>query len=240
MVERQLRQARYPRRARPRGHGSGPARAVRARARIEAARTPTARCRSASARRSRSRTWWLRRASCSGSPETRMCSTSAPGSGYAAAVLAELAASVTTIERVPELAAARTRRRWPPPAIRPSRSSSATARWACPERAPFHAIAVAAAAPRSAGEPLRAARARRPPRRPDRLARRPAARPDRAEPGRPGRGALAAVPLRAAPRRRGVRAPIETGRLPLSAIRLRSPSAWSRRRASRRAARAGA
>lgn len=69
------------------------------------------------------------------------------GSGYAAAVLAELAASVTTIERVPELAAH-------------ARDSLAAAGYenvevvvgdgslGVPERAPFHAIAVAAAAPR--------------------------------------------------------------------------------------------
>ena len=69
------------------------------------------------------------------------------GSGYAAAVLAELAACVTTIERVPELAAQ-------------ARESLAAAGYTSvevvvgdgslgvPERAPFHAIAVAAAAPR--------------------------------------------------------------------------------------------
>jgi len=69
------------------------------------------------------------------------------GSGYAAAVLAELASSVTTIERVPELAAH-------------ARDSLAAAGYTAvevlvgdgslgvPERAPFHAIAVAAAAPR--------------------------------------------------------------------------------------------
>jgi protein-L-isoaspartate(D-aspartate) O-methyltransferase len=69
------------------------------------------------------------------------------GSGYAAAVLAELAESVTTIERVPELAAR-------------ARESLARAGYGdvevvlgdgslgVPGRAPFHAIAVAAAAPR--------------------------------------------------------------------------------------------
>jgi protein-L-isoaspartate(D-aspartate) O-methyltransferase len=69
------------------------------------------------------------------------------GSGYAAAVLAELAATVTTIERVPELAAH-------------ARTSLVAAGYGdvevvvgdgslgVPERAPFHAIAVAAAAPR--------------------------------------------------------------------------------------------
>jgi protein-L-isoaspartate(D-aspartate) O-methyltransferase len=69
------------------------------------------------------------------------------GSGYAAAVLAELAESVTTIERVPELAER-------------ARESLAAAGYGTvevvlgdgslgvAERAPFHAIAVAAAAPR--------------------------------------------------------------------------------------------
>ena len=82
------------------------------------------------------------------------------GSGYAAAVLAELAASVTTIERVPELAeqarAGTGGRRLPRGRGRRRRRVAR----ACPSRSPFHAIAVAAAAPRGAGEPLRAARAR--------------------------------------------------------------------------------
>jgi protein-L-isoaspartate(D-aspartate) O-methyltransferase len=68
------------------------------------------------------------------------------GSGYQAAVLFELAAQVDTIERIPELAAA-------------ARESLVAAGYAdvrvhvgdgtrgLPERAPFHAIAVAAAAP---------------------------------------------------------------------------------------------
>jgi protein-L-isoaspartate(D-aspartate) O-methyltransferase len=69
------------------------------------------------------------------------------GSGYAAAVLAELAAAVWTIERVPELAHG-------------ARAALAAAGYGgvevavgdgslgLPERAPFHAVAVAAAAPR--------------------------------------------------------------------------------------------
>jgi protein-L-isoaspartate(D-aspartate) O-methyltransferase len=68
------------------------------------------------------------------------------GSGYQAAVLAELAAEVDTIERIPELAAS-------------ARESPAAAGYesvrvpvgdgtrGLPERAPFEAIAVAAAAP---------------------------------------------------------------------------------------------
>jgi protein-L-isoaspartate(D-aspartate) O-methyltransferase len=69
------------------------------------------------------------------------------GSGYAAAVLAELAATVITIERVPELAAR-------------AHDALAAAGYedvvvvvgdgslGLPEQAPFHAVSVAAAAPR--------------------------------------------------------------------------------------------
>jgi hypothetical protein len=66
--------------------------------------TPTRRCRSATARRSRSRTWWRgsrRRSRCG---RASACSTSGTGSGYQAAVLAELGTEVVTIERIPELA----------------------------------------------------------------------------------------------------------------------------------------
>ena len=70
------------------------------------------------------------------------------GSGYQAAVLAELAAEVHSIERIPELAergAREPRRR----RLRRARRSctSATGRCGLPEHAPFAAIAVAAAAP---------------------------------------------------------------------------------------------
>jgi len=69
------------------------------------------------------------------------------GSGYQAAVLAELAAEVVTIERIPELAAdARAR-------LQEAGYSDVDVRvgdgsLGVPERAPFDAIAVAAAAPR--------------------------------------------------------------------------------------------
>ena len=69
------------------------------------------------------------------------------GSGYQAAVLAELAAEVVTIERIPELAAeARTR-------LQVAGYASVDVcvgdgSLGVPERAPFDAIAVAAAAPR--------------------------------------------------------------------------------------------
>ena len=68
------------------------------------------------------------------------------GSGYQAAVLAELAAEVVTIERVPELAAEARQRLLeaglPNVEIRVGDGSLGV-----PERAPFDAIAVAAAAP---------------------------------------------------------------------------------------------
>ena len=71
------------------------------------------------------------------------------GSGYAAAVLAELGADVHTIERIPALA---------DKARAPARRgglraactcTSATDRSASPEEAPYDAITVAAAAPRA-------------------------------------------------------------------------------------------
>ena len=54
------------------------------------------------------------------------------GSGYQAAVLAELAAEVVTVERVPELAERRARTLAQAPATSGSRCASATERSACP------------------------------------------------------------------------------------------------------------
>jgi protein-L-isoaspartate(D-aspartate) O-methyltransferase len=69
------------------------------------------------------------------------------GSGYQAAVLAELAAEVVTIERIPELAAdARARLEEAGYANVDVRVGDGSL--GVPERAPFDAIAVAAAAPR--------------------------------------------------------------------------------------------
>jgi len=69
------------------------------------------------------------------------------GSGYAAAVLAELARSVTSIERVPELAA-RARETLTATGYGGVEVVVGDGSLGVPERAPFHAIAVAAAAPR--------------------------------------------------------------------------------------------
>ena len=80
------------------------------------------------------------------------------GSGYQAAVLAELAAEVVTIERVPAARRARARDARRRRATTESRSGSATARSACPSARPFDGIAVAAAAPVRARGAVRAAR----------------------------------------------------------------------------------
>ena len=89
------------------------------------------------------------------------------GSGYQAAVLAELADEVVTIERVPELAeeARRTLERAGYERV-DVRVGDGTL--GVPERAPFDGIVVAAAAPAVPDALYDAARARRPPRRPGR------------------------------------------------------------------------
>ncbi len=69
------------------------------------------------------------------------------GSGYAAAVLAELGASVTTIDRVPDLAA-RARETLAATGYGDVEVVVGDGSLGVPENAPFHAIAVAAAAPR--------------------------------------------------------------------------------------------
>jgi protein-L-isoaspartate(D-aspartate) O-methyltransferase len=69
------------------------------------------------------------------------------GSGYAAAVLGELGASVTTIDRVPELAA-RARETLAATGYGDVEVVVGDGSLGVPEKAPFHAIAVAAAAPR--------------------------------------------------------------------------------------------
>jgi protein-L-isoaspartate(D-aspartate) O-methyltransferase len=69
------------------------------------------------------------------------------GSGYAAAVLAELGASVTTIDRVPELAT-RARETLAAAGYGDVEVVVGDGSLGVPEKAPFHAIAVAAAAPR--------------------------------------------------------------------------------------------
>jgi protein-L-isoaspartate(D-aspartate) O-methyltransferase len=69
------------------------------------------------------------------------------GSGYAAAVLAELAATVVTIERVPELAA-RARAALTAAGYERVNVVVGDGSLGVPARAPFHAVSVAAAAPR--------------------------------------------------------------------------------------------
>ena len=69
------------------------------------------------------------------------------GSGYQAAVLAELAAEIVTIERIPELAA-EARARLQGAGYQNVEVHVGDGSLGVPERAPFAAIAVAAAAPR--------------------------------------------------------------------------------------------
>ena len=90
--------------ARARGDGSRAARALRAASSSSTRRTRTARCRSATGRRSRSRSSSQRCASCSQLRGDERVLDVGTGSGYAAAVLAELAAEVVSIERLPALA----------------------------------------------------------------------------------------------------------------------------------------
>ena len=105
------------------------------------------RSRSAPARRSRSRSWSRRSAQQLGLRGGERVLDVGTGSGYQAAVLAELAAEVVTVERVPR---SPSRRAATLVAAGYARGRGARRRRLArrPERAPFPAIAVAAAAPR--------------------------------------------------------------------------------------------
>ena len=122
------------------------------------------------------------------------------GSGYQAAVLAELGARVITIERIPELAeAARVAlvgAGHPEVEVRVGDGSLGV-----PERAPFDGIAVAAAAPTVPGHALLAARRGRANRPASWYATWSGARARRADAGRPGGAPIDPVPVRAASRR---------------------------------------
>ena len=125
------------------------------------------------------------------------------GSGYQAALLAELADEVVTIERFPS---SRRRRggRSSAPGTSASRFGSATARSASPSAR----RSTGSRRRRGAGRPgaaLRPARARRPPRRAGRNAAGPVARDRRARAGRADPRPDRAVPLRSAARCRRVR-----------------------------------
>ena len=134
MVEQQLREPRRRGRARARRHGT------RAAARLPPrgsppAPTTTRRCRSAPARRSRSRTWSpasARQLSLHGDERVLDVGT---GSGYQAAVLAELAGEVHTIERHPGARGAARGSSRQPVTTAACTSTSATARSGCPSRA---------------------------------------------------------------------------------------------------------
>ena len=114
------------------------------------------------------------------------------GSGYQAAVLAELAAEVVTIERVPELAAQATRCARRGRATSTSRCASETARSGVPDRAPFDGDRGRRGGAERSRRALRAARRRRPARRSARLALGAGARrSSRATADGPGRARVA-------------------------------------------------
>ena len=121
------------------------------------------------------------------------------GSGYQAAVLAELADEVDTIERIPELAEL-ARANLAAAGYERVRVHVGDGTRGLPERAPFDAIAVAAAAPRLPQTLYEQLEPRGRPRRPGRPLRHPAARGDRPQPGGPGRGEVGALSVRPARR----------------------------------------
>ena len=203
---------RHRRRAGARGDGARPARAVRARRGARGAPTTTRRCRSATSRRSPSPGWSPRSARRSSSTGDERVLEIGTGSGYSAAVLAQLAASVISLERDRRSSARaragrlaelgrrerrgdRRRRQPRPPGGRALRRDRGPRRHA-----------------RGAAQPARPAR------------RRAAAWWCRSRPARPTCSPSSAatetvaapgddrpVPLRAADRRRGLRAPPERG-----------------------------
>ena len=126
------------------------------------------------------------------------------GSGYAAAVLAELAAEVHSIERIPELAEA-ARARSPRRATAASQVHVGDGWLGLPEHAPYGGIAVAAAAPTRARGALGAARRGRADRAAARLAAAAGAPRGRADTGGAEADPRGARPLRPARagRRRG-------------------------------------
>ena len=160
--------------------------------------TTTRRCRSAAARRCRSRTWSRKMCELLSLDGDERVLDVGTGSGYHAAVLAELARRGGD-----DRARARARRAGARRASTPPGTTSVEVRvgdgtLGVPERAPFDAIAVAAAAPHLPESLYEQLRARRSPRRAGRRPREPAPRADRPQPRRAGRRPLGAVPLRAA------------------------------------------
>ena len=125
------------------------------------------------------------------------------GSGYQAAVLAELAAEVVTIERIPQLAE-EARARLVEAGYADVEVRVGDGSLGVPERAPFDAIAVAAAAPTVPPALYEQLVERRQARRPAWLAVGPGARPRGAHTRRPGRAHDHPGPLRSTARRRRV------------------------------------
>ena len=125
------------------------------------------------------------------------------GSGYQAAVLAELAAEVHTIERLRQLAE-RAREKLDAAGYERVQVHLGDGSLGDPEHAPFDAITVAAAAPELPQSLYDQLVPRRPARHPGRRPPRPAPRGRRHEPGGPCGRALGRVPLRPAGGRGGL------------------------------------
>ena len=213
-------------RARPRRDGARAARGVRPAGARSRTPTTTRPSRSARARRSRSRTSWPRCARSSPSTAPSACSTSAPGSGYGAAVLDELAASVVSIERL-EVLAGRARAALDVTGHgsveragrRRDASERPTGRRSTRSPSPPRPIASrrlsTTSSPPAAASSCRAA------------ARAAAARPRRPHRGGRRRDGLARLPLR--PARRAIRRPLPPAPAPGRGpgFALRSPAEWT-------------
>ena len=154
------------------------------------------------------------------------------GSGYAAAVLAELAAEVISIERIPELAEQARARPRRGRATSTSTSASATARSALPGPRALRRDRRRRRGARDPAGALRAARAGRPARAPRRRPGGSGSCSSSQTPEGPAERALGPVPVRPARRRGGLRAltvASATRRLGYPSLRrLRSSSAEAR------------
>ena len=127
------------------------------------------------------------------------------GSGYQAAVLAELARRGASRSSACPSSPSALERRSPRPATSRVEVRVGDGTLGVPERAPYDGIAVAAAAPAPPPALVRAAHARRPPRRPGRGPPRPAARGRAPDGDGSTRRPLDRLPLRAARGQRRVR-----------------------------------
>ena len=125
------------------------------------------------------------------------------GSGYQAAVLAELGAQVHTIERIPELAD-RAQARLEAAGYGSVDVHVGDGSLGLPGARPLRFDRRRGGRARRAGLPLRGARSGRSPRRAGRRTERPAARGDRREPGGTRRDEIGSLPIRSASRSGGL------------------------------------